>query len=139
MLRDKPCVEIAAGDGALSRFLRDRGVDILAFDNRSWTGKISYHADVIQLDAVETLRQHKSEVVLCSWPPANNEFEHEIFLAPTVTRYIVIGSDNRLTFGNWPAYTAQRTFQMRKDEALSDAILPSGSGGAVYVFERRRP
>jgi len=139
MLRDKPCVEIAAGDGALSRFLRDSGIDIMAFDNQSWTGKVRYNAEVIQLDAVEALRRHKPEVVLCSWPPANNEFEQEIFLAPTVTRYIVIGSDNRLTFGNWPAYMAQRTFQMRKDEALSDAILPSRSGGAVYVFERRFP
>ena len=33
----RSCVEIAAGDGTLSRFLRDAGVDVVATDDASWT------------------------------------------------------------------------------------------------------
>jgi len=36
MIASRPCLELAAGDGALSRFLKDLGVQVTATDNYSW-------------------------------------------------------------------------------------------------------
>jgi hypothetical protein len=44
------------------------------------------------MDAVTALRQHAPEVVICSWPPARNTFEREIFRTRSVQMYLVIAS-----------------------------------------------
>ncbi len=136
LIGDRRAVEIAAGDGALTRFLQRRGASIKASDDYSWSGKISYPAEVLNSDAPTVLRQENPEVVLCSWPPAKNRFEEHIFRANSVQRYIVIGSEHRFAFGNWAAYRSQTLFRLRKDESLSALLLPGEFGGAVYVFDR---
>src|SRR5688500_17767100 len=45
------CLEIAAGDGTLTHFLRAAGTDIRATDNHSWTQAISFPEEVERLDA----------------------------------------------------------------------------------------
>src|SRR4051794_39469546 len=70
----RSALEIAAGDGTLSRFLRDAGVAIPATDDVSWT-QISFPADVLREDAVAALRRHAPRAVVCSWPPAANRFD----------------------------------------------------------------
>ena len=131
------CLEIAAGDGALTRFLKDAGTTIAATDDHSWSGKVNYADDVLKLDARAALKDHKPEVVICSWPPAKNPFEQSVFEMDSVQRYIVIGSRHKFAFGNWPAYQAQRAFKMRMDIKLSALVLPQEFGGAVYVFDRQ--
>ena len=42
LIGKRSCVEIAAGDGTLFRFLRAMGVDITATDDYSWTGQVDY-------------------------------------------------------------------------------------------------
>lgn len=130
------CVEIAAGDGTLSRFLRERGVDIVATDDHSWQAQVSYPDDVRRLDARDALRSLSPEVVLCSWPPANNSFERQVFRTQSVQRYIVIGSRSRFITGNWADYLAQIGFSMRDDAALGKLVVPPELDAAVLVFER---
>lgn len=136
LIGDRRAVEIAAGDGALTRFLRRRGARLTASDDYSWSGKISYPAEVLNCDAHTILRRENPEVVLCSWPPAKNRFEEHVFRTSSVQRYIVIGSEHRFAFGNWAVYRSQSLFRLRKDEALSALLLPREFGGAVYVFDR---
>ena len=137
LVNGRPCIEIASGDGALSRFMRARGVAVTAFDNYSWAHKITYPPDVVKCDAATAVRLHSPEVVICSWPPAKNSFEREVFRSRSVSRYIVIGSEHKFAFGNWKIYRSQRDFSMQKEVQLSRYLLPPEFGSAVYVFDRK--
>ncbi len=127
------CLEIAAGDGTLTRLLGKQGAQVAATDDHSWDRSVSYGPDVAQVDARTALRRHEPEVVVCSWPPAGNTFEHTVFSTPSVQTYILITSTKDHEAGNWDAYRAQTGFEMSLNKRLSRGVLPAGS---VYVFTR---
>ena len=133
---DRKALEIAAGDGTLSRFLRDEGVAITATDDHSWEHAIDFPEDVEKRDAVSALEQHQPEVVICSWPPAGNGFEHRVFNTKSVELYVVIASQHAFASGNWQAYSDQQDFSYSEDAKLSKLVLPPELEGAVYVFRR---
>jgi hypothetical protein len=136
LIGDRTCVEIAAGDGTLARFLRDAGADVVATDDHSWQKTRRALTDVVEQDARTALRERTPAVVVCSWPPAGNPFEQWIFKTPSVETYIMIGSRSEFAAGNWAAYRGQDAFTMRLDEDLSRLVLPPEIESAVYVFER---
>lgn len=138
LIGGRTCVEIAAGDGTLSRFLTDAGAPITATDDHSWSDSIAFPETVQRRNARDALRVHKPAVVLCSWPPAGNTFEQHVFTTPGVEQYVVIGSRHESSTGNWPAYRAQTTFDMHLDEELSGMVLPPEVDHAVLVFTRKR-
>lgn len=137
IIGSRSCIEIAAGDGTLSRFLKSRGIQITATDNQSWTHSIQYPDDVALCDAKEALRRYAPEVVVCSWPPARNDFERHVFKTKSVQTYIVIGSRFQFGSGNWTDYKAQSTFSFEEDRKLGALVLPPELGSAVYIFHRR--
>lgn len=139
LIGGRSCLEIAAGDGTLSRFLAAAGVDIVATDDFSWSDRVEYPDDVERLDAAEALRRHEPAVVLCSWPPPGNAFERRVFATPSVELYVVIGSRQEFATGNWDDYRRQRDFELERDDALGELVLPPEIEPAVYVFRRRRP
>ena len=130
-------LEIAAGDGTLSRFLAGAGVDVVATDDHSWSHSIDFPEDVVDEDAVTALRTRQPEVVVCSWPPAGNRFEQEVFRTPSVQLYVVISSQHAFAAGNWSAYESQREFTYEQDPNLTRLVLPPELEGAVYVFRRK--
>jgi hypothetical protein len=130
-------LEIAAGDGTLTRFLQSRGVEITATDDHSWPDRIKYPDSVIRMDAETALRKHAPQVVICSWPPAQNSFEREIFRTSSVELYIVIASQHRFASGNWADYIAQKSFDFEQTEELSRLVLPPELGSMVSVFTRK--
>lgn len=138
LIGGRRAVEIAAGDGTLTRFLAAEGVDITATDDHSWTHSIDFPDDVQDQDAVSALREHVPQVVLCSWPPAGNAFEQHVFATPSVELYVVIASQHAFASGNWDAYERQTGFTYEQDQTLSRLILPPELEAAVYVFRRRR-
>ncbi|MDD2898278.1 MAG: hypothetical protein PHI31_06155 [Desulfuromonadaceae bacterium] len=131
-------LEIAAGDGTLTRFLTDRGVQITATDDYSWGHEVKYPELVVNLNAQDALRTYNPDVVLCSWPPAGNTFEQQVFKTKSVQLYVVIGSRHRFAAGNWDAYTAQTTFSLEENETLNRLVLPPELNAAVYVFRRKQ-
>jgi hypothetical protein len=133
---DRRCVEIAAGDGTLTRFLAGEGVDITATDDHSWRD-VRFPDTVVKQDAREALRTRGPEAVICSWPPDGNPFERHVFTTPTVELYIVVGSRHRFAAGDWKAYEQQTTFDHALDPELSKLVLPPELEAAVYVFRRR--
>ena len=133
----RSCIEIAAGDGTLTKFLRQQGVQIQASDDHSWEHAVRYPEWVARLDAKEALRLNSPEVIICSWPPAGNSFERQIFRTRTVQLYIVIGSRHRLAAGNWNDYQQQTTFSFEEDTELSSLVLPPELDAAVYCFRRK--
>lgn len=138
LIGTRNCLEIAAGDGTLTRFLAGRGADITATDDHSWQQEVKYPEFVARLDAREALCKHAPEVVLCSWPPAGNSFEQHVFKCGSVQLYIVIGSRHRFAAGNWDDYRQQSAFDFEEDIKLSGLVLPPELDGAVYVFRRKQ-
>ena len=138
LIGTKPCLEIAAGDGSLARFLESQGTQIVATDNRSWKFAIQYPETVICLEVEDALKQYKPEIILCSWPPRNNGFEEHIFKSSCVQTYIVISSEVESASGNWITYRSQTTFSFTSNKMLSKLVLPPELKPAVYIFRRQR-
>ncbi len=134
-----PTLEVAAGDGTLSRFLAAEGVNIRATDNYSWSHAIAYPPDVERNSVGPALSAHRPEAVICSWPPAGNEFERAVLAFPTVKLYIVIASRHSFAAGNWKDYGLQKNFTWTRDDPLSRLVLPPDLDPAVYVFQRKSP
>lgn len=137
MIGKRRCLEIAAGDGTLSRFLMQQGVQVTATDDYSWQHAVSYPEWVVRKDARDALNQDAPEVVICSWPPARNGFERQIFRTRTVQLYILITSRHQHAAGNWDAYREQQLFAMQEDTALSRLVLPPELDAGVYLFTRK--
>ena len=135
IIGEQKCLEIAAGDGTLSRFLRDEGVEVTATDDYSWD-QVTLSDRVERRDAVTALRVYQPRVVICSWPPAGNSFEREVFKTNSVKEYIVIGSRHEASAGNWNDYRNQKDFSFSEEPRLSRMVLPPELDSAVYLFRR---
>jgi len=133
----RSCLEIAAGDGTLSRFLKQSGVQLTTTDDYSWQHSVSYPEWVVNKDAREALRQYSPEVVICSWPPAGNSFERTIFRTRSVQQYLLITSRHRHAAGNWDSYREQDLFDMQEERELSRLVLPPELDAVVYIFTRK--
>lgn len=139
LIGDSKCLEIGAGDGTLTRFLRSNGVRCDATDDYSWEKYIQYPDFVERLDAQEALRKYKPDTVICSWAPPRNTFEKSVFKAESVKMYIVIGTKNPALTGNHEVYETQEEFDMECSNKLSSLVLPISNDNAVYIFRRKTP
>jgi hypothetical protein len=133
----RSCLEIAAGDGTLTRFLMQQGARIQASDDYSWEHAVRYPESVARLDAKEALRIYAPEVVVCSWPPAGNSFERQVFRTHSVQLYIVISSRHQFAAGNWGDYQQQSNFSFEEVPELSHLVLPPELDAGVYLFRRK--
>lgn len=136
LIDGRRCLEIAAGDGTLTRFLQDAGVDVRATDDHSWKA-ITFPDGVENLDAASALAASRPEVVLCSWPPAANDFEAHVFATDSVQTYVVIGNAHTPGWGNHQAYRQQTAFDVSADGHLASLVLPPELDPVVYVFSRK--
>jgi len=137
LIGERSCLEIAAGDGTLTRFLNAAGTPVQASDDRSWSHAVQYPADVEALDATAALQRHRPAVALCSFPPPGNAFERAVFQTPSVDTYVVITTRHRFAAGDWDAYQRQATFELTHDLPLSRLVLPPELDPAVLVFRRK--
>jgi hypothetical protein len=138
IIAERPALEIAAGDGCLSRFLRAASVAIRATDDHSWARAIDYPDDVERLDAEAALVRYRPRVVLCSYPPPQNTFEATVLASDFVETYVVITTRHRFAAGNWAAYEAQSGFDIAADAELSRLILPPEIEPLLLVFRRKQ-
>lgn len=139
LIGNRSCLEIAAGDGTLTRFLRDVGTNIVATDDHSWSHSVRYADVVAKEEASVALRRRQPQVVVCSWPPAGNRFERHVFETSSVELYVMIGSRHLFAAGNWQDYEHQSRFEFAEYPRLSRLVLPPELDAAVYVFRRKDP
>jgi hypothetical protein len=137
LIGDRPSLEIAAGDGTLTRFLSDAGVAMRASDDQSWANVIRYPDEVEKMDAGVALARYQPKAVLCSFPPPKNSFEQEVFRTPSVDLYLVLTTRHRFAAGDWSAYESQTDFDWHADEGLTRMLLPPEIDPQVLVFERK--
>lgn len=137
LIGNTKCLEIGAGDGTLTRFLREKGVYCDATDDYSWEHYIKYPDFVEKLEAEEALNKYKPDTVICSWPPPENNFEKSVFKKDSVKLYIVIGSRNHFISGAHDIYQNQEAFTMEYSQRLSLLVLPISKDNAVYIFRRK--
>jgi hypothetical protein len=137
LIGERSCLEIAAGDGTLTRFLNAAGTSVHATDDRSWSHAVAYPAGVEALDATSALGRRRPPVVLCSFPPPGNTFERTVFQTPSVETYVVVTTRHRFAAGDWDAYAGQTAFDLSDDLRLSRLVLPPEIDPAVLVFRRK--
>jgi hypothetical protein len=137
LIGGRDCLEIASGDGTLTRFLADEGIRIHATDNYSWSHTIEYPATVERLGTKQALDKYQPQAVICSWPPPGNNFEQRVLSARSVEIYVVIGSRYRFASGNWDSYESQERFEWSIDRKLSSLVLPPELESAVLIFRRK--
>ena len=137
MIGHQFCLEIAAGDGTLFRFLAEKGVNITATDNQSWRHAIDYPNDVRNMEAKRALQHYQPQVVVCSWPPPANQFERHVFSTKSVQLYVVIGSRYKFASGNWEDYAKQGNFNYEINSELSALVVPPELESAVLIFRRK--
>lgn len=76
-LGNKKCLEVMAGRGWLAYALRQKGVDIIATDDYSWSDKQGWLpplTEIERIDAVKAVEKYGKEVdiVIMSWPYMDN-------------------------------------------------------------------
>lgn len=138
LCRGRRVLEIGAGRGLLFKGLKDLGVDINAVDDESWGSMgVAGAGTVIQkMDAIQALKNFSPEVVICSWPPAGNLFEEEIFNTKSVQLYLVVLSRQQLVSGNWSAYKNQRKFNCTTSPAINSLLRPIETDQQLFIFRR---
>lgn len=137
IIESSSCLEVAAGDGLLGLSLQKKGLSIRITDDYSWADRVVIPSQVENLSAADALNKYHPRVVICSWPPADNTFEKEIFSSPHTQLYIVLGSKNIGATGNSTTYKRQKDFSCILDEHLSSYLLPHEINGGVWLFKRR--
>lgn len=133
----KTVVEIAAGNGILSLLLARRGVRCIATDDMSWGHAVRFGHHVEDLDATAALKKYRPEAVICSWPPPQNGFEHDVFTTPSVADYVVIGSRHQFATGARSAYDTQAQFTCRAVSEPSVLAGPPEVESEILWFTRK--
>jgi hypothetical protein len=137
LFSDKKCLEIGAGDGALTRLLAAQGVSCVATDDHSWDYYIKYPDFVEKADAREALSKYNPEIVICSWPVPGNAYEKYVFRTRSVDMYVVIGSKNPRNSGDYETYNQVKDFALEAGDRLSSLVLPPSDENAVLIFRRK--
>ncbi|MCR8453857.1 MAG: hypothetical protein NDP13_02590 [Crenarchaeota archaeon] len=83
-------LEVCAGSGKLSYWLKKFGVDIIATDDYSWKLRRS-RFNVEKLSIEEALEKYNPRTVLGSWIPANEKHGESILSFSSVEYFIDIG------------------------------------------------
>lgn len=67
---NRPCLEIMAGTGYLSYFLKRYGVNIIATDDYSWKSHFENINNVEMLDCIKAIENYgeNCKFIICSWP-----------------------------------------------------------------------
>ena len=139
LVGSRPTLEIGAGRGTLASSLRRSGIDITAVDDFSWADRLPMGSGVLQMDGREALERFKPQVVICCWPPPDNNFEQEIFSSPEVQDYLVIVSRHRYASGDHQAYAGAKEFRcVQATGQLAEMLLPHEAESVLYIFSRRQ-
>ncbi len=115
-------VEVCAGDGRLSKALKEKGFNIIAVDNRSRqnpdeTSDIEYPDFVINDSALNYIKNNKPELILASWIEFQDNLD--IKLVETGIPLIIIGEASGGCTGT-SKFWERKDFRYKKLEDASE-------------------
>ena len=138
-----PIVEVGAGTGYWARLLRDRGVDVVAYDvappgGRALNGwhsgaTASTWTDVLRGDAWRAA-SHPDRTLMVCWPPYGTPMAATALSAYRGDRVVYIGEGPwTRSFGDEPVTADQKFLQILTTEfaRIGDPILLPSFGGEV--------
>ena len=99
-LNPKLILDVGAGDGLLSKVLKDRGFNVIAIDNYEWPFDKRFFP-VEELSYGIAIRKYQPDVVICSWMPLNTDWTPGFRRAKSVKHYITIGEVEAACGGDW--------------------------------------
>jgi len=107
----KPTIlEVGAGDGRLSGFLRQTveidniEASVVAVDIAPQRGAAF---PVVDIDVVDALHKYKPAVVISSWMPLGHEWTRDMRATPTVKEYILMGVPPMTgSYSTWRGYAS---------------------------------
>lgn len=81
-LEGKRVLEVMAGSGNISLALKDRGIDVIATDDKSWEIPNEDSIEIEELDAVLAVKKYGKNIdyVIMSWSPINNQIDNEVLI-----------------------------------------------------------
>lgn len=105
ILRNKKVLEVACGNGMLTKALRDEGIDVIATNQDISTNEDKHSifvsrpwiSDIERIDAVEAVRKYGKDVdfIILSWPPYEDLLDLNVLKAMREVnqscRLIIIG------------------------------------------------
>lgn len=93
-------LEVGAGDGRLSYFLRQRLPDssIVAIDNGSWGIEPVFPVEKMEID--EALEKYKPDLVISCWMPYKDDWTPLFRACDSVKGYVLIGETDGGCCGN---------------------------------------
>jgi len=83
-------IEIGAGDGFLSAFLKERGIDILPTDSYS-RPYINHQEHVEKLDHKEALKKYNPDLIVINWGELRGTYSSDVLEYPSVKYLLWIG------------------------------------------------
>jgi hypothetical protein len=139
-----PIVEMGAGTGYWARLLRDRGVDVVAYDAAPGYGGdegagVEMYTEVLT-GAPEVLAEHADRTLLLVWPPLWHEGDDEEDMSVACLdhwhgRFLVY-------VGDWGVATASQAFHDRLRTEFTEVashVIPQWEDvhDRLWVLERR--
>ena len=85
IIKNRPCFEVMAGSGMLSRALQNLGVDCAATDINDWANLKSYEewkrpfTEIEELDCIKAVEKYGKDrdFLIMSWPPYLNDIAYK--------------------------------------------------------------
>ena len=139
----RPVLEIGAGRGLLTSGLKKMEVNVTGIDDFTWQQSrttVKGASGLIKMaSAEEALRSFNPSVVICSWPPPDNNFEKIVFTTHSVDLYLAIVSKHRFAAGTSESYRQQQSFTCSTSEVLNRLLRPLELEQQVLIFRRKKP
>lgn len=113
-------LEVGAGSGHLSVFLKQFGVNIVATDMNP------KNKFVEKLSAVDAVRKYEKDILLCSWPEYNSEFLTDAIRHVTVHKVIYLGEREGGCTGSssfFDLFSEEMCIDIPNYESIYDRIL----------------
>src|SRR3989338_3888823 len=98
-------LDVGAGNGALTHWLRKKGMNVIAVDNKSWLKRLErpeiahrlkfnilpFPDWVLDMNFKKAIDIYQPEIIISSWMPSQDDWSYDFRACPSVKEYILIG------------------------------------------------
>ncbi len=111
LVGDRLVLEVCAGDGLLTKWLKEEGINIIATDNFQWEIPILFPVE--RIDAIAAARRYKPYLIIASWIECDTDLDVQL-LNENCDCLIIIGEGEGGCTGSegfWKKYEEKYTLR----------------------------